>query len=235
MATTSPISSTTPRIRKGVTTLAADPARTVIDDDARWDEAHDQAYQDGQEEMKSELREKVILTNGLYEVPVFEVSATGDTQTFAKAPKLHALALELIETCKEFKHLRDYRFEVLWRAKGGTRAGEPVIAHSAVMGGLGRFYGQAHFLIWFAADNCKEHKLTLEDYRSAMHHELCHCGIKVNDSEGTEKPTRRNGIEVFPEELARFGLWRADLQKVSDAMAQQTLWASDRQMAEGVL
>lgn len=232
MATTSPISSTTTRRRAGTISVKNDlvtetSAAPTID------------VQDVVEAAKpspasTELRDKIVIINGLYETPHWGVSITGDQENWAKAPKLTELAEHLVETCNEFRHLQKFRIEVLWKATGGTRAGEPVIAGSTVMGGLQRYAFQAHFLIWFAADHCKDLKLSPAEYEAAMYHELCHCGHTVND-DGTEKPRKVHGIEVFPGELKRFGLWRSDLQRISDAMTQQTLWTSDRAMAEGVL
>jgi len=252
---------TTPRRRLGQTAIVAPdgpPAdyagpAGAQDADARWDAAHEAAYQEGRDEMAQLIAEQAAdaeadgiefgapvtaddarATTGRYEVPEWKVSATGDTESFAKAPKLTELRQHGLETYPEFKRLGKFKFLVLWKAKGGTRAGEPVIAKTTLLGGLARYHAQAHFLITFAADHCHELKLTDAHYEAAMYHELCHCHWTVND-DGTEKAKLQHGIEVFPGELERFGIWRADLARVKDAMTQQRLWEAENQMAEGVL
>ena len=220
-----------------------DPIRDVLHDggigpDAELDEliaeqAADAAA-DGIEFGKTTDTSDERPVTGLYEVPTWKVSATGDTENFAEAPKLTELAHRLIDTVDEFRHLRGKKLLIVWKAKGGSRRGEPKIASADIPGGLTRFFAQTHCVIWFAADHCSKHKLTNEQYEAAMYHELSRCWRTVND-DGTEKPTLRDGITVFPGELKRYGIWRADLARVKDAMAQQTLWEAENQMAEGVL
>jgi hypothetical protein len=172
-------------------------------------------------------------TDGLLEVPHWKLSATGDTENFAEAPALTKLAMHLIETVPEFKNLGKFKFKILWKAKGGTRAGEPRVTSTTLLGGIARYEAGAHFLITFAADHCRNLKMTEEQYEAAMDHALCHCGNIVND-DGTEKPRIRHGIEVFPGELKRRGLWRVDLVRINDVIQQKPLWEPSSVVSEGI-
>lgn len=75
---------------------------------------------------------------------------------FLPAPDVQNLAFELIERWPEFEHLQSADLGFAWKQKGGESAGKPVFGKCSKPSGLLKFFSQRTFVIWLAADNCRE-------------------------------------------------------------------------------
>jgi hypothetical protein len=217
----------------------------VIDQDEAHDEqleaelsAHaeaEEAEPEGPPKFGETHRNKVIdSTSGLYEPITWKRLKTGDESPFAEAPKLTELANQLLAECAEFEKIRGFKYRIMWRQKGGTKAGEGVLSGTTVLGGLGRHDSEAHILIWFAADNCKDAGLDDDTYKALMHHRLCDVGFRTT-KDGERRPRLVRPIAVHPANLKRFGLWHTGATEVGQVISQQRLFEAVTDPVKGAV
>lgn len=150
---------------------------------------------------------------------------------FLPAPDLDDLAEDLIYHEPPFEFLRDtwgssivYR----WKRKGGTSAGAAVLGKCVALSGAARHFAGKRYLIWLGADTCREARLTAEQLRALVYHELCHLTPGEIDDTGEETPPTVVGhdVEAFTAEIRRFGLWRRDLAQAKAAFDDLPLFAA---------
>lgn len=232
--------------------IAAQPGPDAAPDptDAKWDSLKAAVTQDDADD-DAELEELIaqqaadaaadgiqfgdtdrlgdVVVEGLIEPVTFKLLPTGDTAPFAEAPKLTEIVNDLINEFGELRFLQKFKIEVLWRQKGGTKGGAPKLGATTVMSGYSRYKSGAHFQIWLAADHIPDAGFTEETYRAYLYHRLSWCGYRSTE-DGEDRPCLDRPTEVFPLELERFGLYRADLNPVKAAMQQKSLFEPAKQM-----
>jgi hypothetical protein len=154
--------------------------------------------------------------------PSREIRIPTDTQfdeagdDFFDAPAIEALADLLIASCKELEHLEEVRLAYAWKQKGGESQGGAIFGKCVKTAGLVRHYGKVEFVIWLAADHCREHGLNERRLEALTYHELLHAQV---DSHG--KPmVLGHDLEMFTSELERYGLWHEGLVRGKQAFDQ---------------
>lgn len=129
---------------------------------------------------------------------------------------VRAMAKELIEDHHE--HLREARFEFLFREFAARSRGKTIVAKAILCSPRDRTLHGADFIIEIAQDEWAS--MPDEARRALIDHELCHCDVK-RDEFGS--PIYRGGelqyclrphdIEEFAEIVERYGLWNQDLRE----------------------
>lgn len=142
---------------------------------------------------------------------------------FLPAPTVQDIAEKLIDECAEFEHLIETDIAYVWKQKGGESNGVATYGKCVKASGLVRFFGKQSFVIWIAADNCREWGFTRHQLEALVYHELCHAGEK-QDKEGNPKAVVwGHDVELFGAEVRRYGLWHEGLRKVKPDFDQAEL------------
>jgi hypothetical protein len=142
-------------------------------------------------------------------------------QAYLDAPALAAIARELIESKSRFSHLRQFRIDYLWKRKGGKAKGQTIRGGCRLGSDLIGFYSDVQFVIWLAADVCREKRYTRHEIEAALHHELMHAG--VHDVTGVPVIWPHD-FEGFVAELDEYGDWTIELQNAKHAFRQMRLF-----------
>ncbi len=117
---------------------------------------------------------------------------------------LKELADELIGKWRELQFLADYEIRVLWKEEGGEAKSRQILGKCNKPGGYARYFALCDWVIWLAADHCRQGEFTDEQIEALLYHELKHCVLVGKDS----KPgVRGHDYEVFADELNRYGFW----------------------------
>jgi hypothetical protein len=133
---------------------------------------------------------------------------------FSDAPELEAVVEELIEEMEELDWLRDYVIKCSWKAKGMSDDSKPVLGKCQAPSGLLQHYSHADWIIWIAVDNVA----TFNGYsmKALLYHEMLHCQLVGKLKQPGVRP---HDVEMFIQEVERFGPWKGDLERASDAFA----------------
>ena len=148
-------------------------------------------------------------------------------------PKLGELAQVLIENCQELSPAcEEFRIQYLWKRKGGKSRGSVTLGMCIKLSGLAKYFGKVDFVIWLAADHCRERPGL--NFAGTMFHELMH----VDKDENDLPVTRPHEWEGFSAEVERFGIWRPSMQPIARAFQESLLpeeqnAASNRRAARG--
>lgn len=152
------------------------------------------------------------LTNAEKEANAFPVPADkhfdDEDADYIDANDLREIATKLIEGDeKQFWHLKEISIRYAWKRKGGRFFGkcESVTGSKEFLAG-----GKYNFLIWLAADNVRDSKLSREQVTALVCHEICHIAWKDNrvrlvthDFEDFYYVVRKYGAILPDLELAR--------------------------------
>jgi hypothetical protein len=204
----------TPITKKRSRKLAEDPVRTVVLDEAPVID----------QEPAEEPTQATAKAGPRITIPGFDPDGRDGLMDYADAPALAEIGRHLIETCPEFSTLQGFRVAYLWKREGGKQNGVPKMGDAKPCNGFERYKLGADFVLWIAADHAQEAQLRPEDYERYIFHSLCHCGVKFDDRDESETPTRRpHDLEMFHEEYARYGAWRPELAQMRDVVQQTTL------------
>lgn len=126
----------------------------------------------------------------------------------------------------EFRHLKQARIRVLWKRKGGKGGGKNTWGKAATLSGLLRHYVPEDFVIWLAADHCREAQLSQIDLQALIYHELCHCWFEEDETTGEMKwSVRAHDVTAFTSEVERYGAWTPDLRQMRRTYEQLALAA----------
>lgn len=150
---------------------------------------------------------------------------------FLQAPELERLVRDLVERHPAFSHLRDARFKVLWKRKGGAGKGKATLGKTQKPSGMLAYFAEFDFVIWVAADHVKGHQFSQQQIEALVYHELCHCGWEENEDDeavALGAPEGRyvvepHDVESFAAEIRTYGLWKQDLQEMGEAVRQLRL------------
>lgn len=151
---------------------------------------------------------------------------------FMYAPQVEVIAQELVRSCPEFDVLEamidsgKFRVAYLWRKKAAKSCGKTVLGKSIKVSGYARHFSEADFVVEIAADAARS--LTNYQLEAAIYHELLHIGIEYDeDEDGNETLVIRpqaHDVEMFNDEVQRYGLWKNDLADAAIAFKQAPLW-----------
>jgi hypothetical protein len=146
------------------------------------------------------------------------------SQEFLPAPAIAEIGDALIAKWPELGGLEDLTIKYEWKKKGGTKGGKATLGKCSKVSGLTAYYSDADFVIWIAADNCRETKITVGQMEALVFHELKH--IEVTEDEETGElgyAVRPHDVEMFYDEVIRYGLWKHDLKGADEVFAQARL------------
>lgn len=150
----------------------------------------------------------------------FEVQATD----FLLAADVEILAGDLIERYPELRKLQEASIGYCWKRKGGESGGSSVFGKCTKPSGLLAFYTERHFIIWLAADHCREWEFGDRELEALLYHELCHAELTEDEETGEKKAkTIAHEVEMFVSELDRYGLWHNSLKRAKYGFDQVTL------------
>lgn len=133
---------------------------------------------------------------------------------FLEAPEIEAIATSLIGKYDEFAHLVDTSIAYCWKRKGGEATGKSVFGKCVKSSGLVRYFSKQSFVIWLAADNCREWGFTHRQLEALIYHELCHAGEDEGKDGEPKAVLVPHDVEAFGMEIERYGLWTQDLQQI---------------------
>jgi hypothetical protein len=157
------------------------------------------------------------------------VSVPFDTQflaDFMPAPELAMLADELVSECEDLHpiHQHEITIQYLWKRKGGTAGGRERYGNIQAMSGLLRFFGQASFAVWLAADHLRRRSFDDRKIEAQLFHELMRIAIEEDDESGIVTIGLRSpDVHAFLPEIARYGLWSTGLEEAGPTLRQAAL------------
>jgi hypothetical protein len=139
-----------------------------------------------------------------------------DTDWLA-AGNIEKIADKLIEQKRDVQHLYDFKVAYFWKRAGGKKSGQPVIGQcSKVSGKVKAFAPGAHFMIWLAADHCREMGMTTYQAEAFVFHELLHTAA---DDKGRPIVVPHDW-QGFSAEIREYGLYYDILQAAGSAFQQ---------------
>lgn len=153
-----------------------------------------------------------------YEIHVPGKDAFGG-KPFLAAGELATLGDRVIEQHQpRFDVCADFQIDYLWRARGGTSRGEPILANTLKPGGLALHYSRADFVVVFSADHLSELGLTQIQYEALMFEQLSKVGSNENTGSAELRPYDFAG---FTAAIEAYGPWREDLRLMARTIRQQ--------------
>lgn len=132
---------------------------------------------------------------------------------FLESVVLRDYAEDLIATYPALGWLSQWSLRYLWKRTGGSRNGQATLGKCLLPSPIVRHYARCDWFIYISADNCHR-KLTEEQFRALIFHELCHCTLKY-DMRGENPPRPAivgHDLEMFFAEVREFGLWKENLE-----------------------
>ncbi len=176
-------------------------------------------------------------------VPTEAMFGDGDFYENRAAAKVADI---LISRKREFRHIPEHngRIIYLWKAKGGKSGGRNTLGKCIKLSGLAKYLSQTDdyhddngnrvpydFVIWTAADHCRDGFISNYQFEALIYHELTHIDIEEKeDKEGNptgemQWTVRGHDVEVFHNEIAEYGDWKLDLRQNRQAWEQLALKA----------
>jgi len=138
---------------------------------------------------------------------------------YTPASDVRKIAEELIE--KYHPHLQDVRIEYVMGDKAPKSSGKEVWGFVRKVGSLPAYLasdddhkkaGEVEAFFVMVISEPVWEKLNTEKRTALIDHELCHCGVEVDD-EGNGKLTLiPHDLEEFTSIVRRYGLWRDDVR-----------------------
>lgn len=151
---------------------------------------------------------------------------------FLPGDDLEEIVQALIGHYRDFTFLEEFTVRAVWKAKGGSFQGKAVLGKCVKPTGLAKFYAQADFVVWLAADAVKDYQLSRWQVEAALYHELKHATCE-EDEEGEKTPAYRgHDVEAFNDEVSEYGAWKNELKATAKVMLQLELDLSDPSPAE---
>lgn len=136
------------------------------------------------------------------------------------AKDLEGIADRLIETKPDLAHLYDFQTVYFWKRTGGRKDGRAHIGQcSRVTGRMKAVAPGADYMIWLAADHCREMGMTVYQAEAFMFHEMMHTQA---DEKGRPR-IRPHDWQGFDAEVREYGLYYDILQAAGTAFQQLSL------------
>lgn len=144
---------------------------------------------------------------------------------FLEAPAVADLGDELIRRHEELRDLAEFEIAYLWKKKGGSPKGRPRWGYAQRLSGVAAHYASCELLVVIAAD----HLWALAEFgqpvnlEALVYHELKHFRVEEDEDGGREVVLRGHEVEMFYDEVRRYGLWKSDLVAASRTFKQLAL------------
>ena len=145
-------------------------------------------------------------------------------QMWLPAPEIEKIADRLIEHKQELVHIFDHGFQIayFWKREGGKQGGQAHIGQCRRLSGdLKAFAPGSDYMIWLAADHCRDMGMTMHQAEGFVFHELLHTGA---DDKG-KAVIRPHDWQGFSAEVAHYGVYYDILQAAGAAFQQLRLEA----------
>lgn len=148
-----------------------------------------------------------------------------DGADFMPAPELNALYSQLINDYPETHgHLNVVDVQVLWKRRGGKSQGKQRLGYCVKTSGLARYFAEADFVIWLAADTVLERELSDSQIRAAVSHEMRHIGFEEGEDGADGKAVIvGHDAEIFFSEIRELGAWEEFISEAAEAFSQAGL------------
>lgn len=148
---------------------------------------------------------------------------------FKNANELGVLMNKVIQKhAPRFDVTENFTIDQVWRARGTTRRGEPVLADCLKPGGLALYYSEADFVLVFNAQHLADLALTEDQWEALVFEQLCKIGANENTGTAELLPYDFAG---FNASLEAYGAWRTDLQRMANQIQPGLFVVEDK--AEG--
>lgn len=156
-------------------------------------------------------------------IPAEETFTAQDEKDFIFDATLQEIGQRQIELYPEFVHLQEYNVRFAWKRRGGAIKGEPTYGSLVRGNALLRMLGNTDFVVWLAADHCREIDFGEREREALIYHQLAHSAA---DEYG--KPfVQGHDLEMFTSEVERFGLWSLALRTARRTFEQVPLPLGD--------
>lgn len=106
--------------------------------------------------------------------------------------------------------MEDADVKLWWKLKGGKGGGNVTLGKLQKPSGLLLHFSRADYVVWFAADHCRERNFTNWQILALLYHELCHAA----QDENGEFAVRGHEYEGFYDEIKLFGGWRENAKAI---------------------
>ena len=156
------------------------------------------------------------MTNGNLAYPVPEFG-----EDFKHADDLERIANTIIDAGGATS---EWTIDYFWKRKGGQRAGKGVFGKTQKPSGLLKHYSNSDFIIWLAADHCRNAGYNRKQIEALVFHELQHVGTDEDEDSGATSPVLvAHDFEGFVSEIREYGMWDADAQAIGRAFQPHLL------------
>jgi len=139
---------------------------------------------------------------------------------FLVAHNLREVAEDMIQTFPELSHIGKFRMTYLWKAKGGMKGEKHRLGNCEKTSGMKQFFAKADFIIWLACDHAKTLGMTSRQLEALLYHELCHASFEEKDNGEEVTKVAQHDVELFHDEIRRYGLWTTDLETARETFRQ---------------
>ena len=121
------------------------------------------------------------------------------------------IAQKLIE--KDHRHLLEANISYLFRDRGWKTGGDgrTILGKAAKRNEIDKLLSQRKEDFIIIIPKPTWDKMSEDERRCVIDHELCHCGIRLDTGGNKKWMLRKHTIEEFPENLARFSARRDQL------------------------
>lgn len=145
-------------------------------------------------------------------------------EDFLEAPAIETIA----DMLRERHNLPEgITFAYRWKRKGGKSADKAVLGKCVKLSGPAKHFAGVQFLIWLAADHCRDLKLDQGQYVNRIYHELLHAGVEIDEDTFDETPiVRGHDFEEFAAVVRDYGLWNDDQRDFAAVFEQAPLFAA---------
>lgn len=139
---------------------------------------------------------------------------------FLESRDLREMGYILIDRYGEISHLSDVTITYLWKREGGKKNGKLQLGQCKKVSGLEKWYAKSDFIIWLASDHAKTLDMSSRQLEALLYHELCHISFEETDDGEATMKIRPHDVEMFADEVKRYGLWTTDLESVQETFRQ---------------
>lgn len=137
---------------------------------------------------------------------------------FIDAPDLKKIARKLINKhTARFAHCELRPIIYLWKNRGGKTRGKRNIGKCQKASGLVKYFGDCEFVIWLAADVCRDYQMFNIQIEAALYYYMSHTEW---DAEKGKVFQVGPDFEGFSSEIENYGLWRKDLRIAEKSFKQ---------------
>lgn len=148
-----------------------------------------------------------------------------DGEEFLLSDELEALYAQLIRDYPSTHgHLPRVAVKLAWKARGGKSQGKEKLAYCQKLSGAAKFFAEAEFLIWLAADHVLDREMSDSQIRACVSHEMRHIGWEEGeDGEDGKAVIVGHDAELFFSEIVELGAWNEFIGLAAEAFSQAGL------------